>query len=45
MRDLCYLVLLLFGAAGGHAQTNSYLFIWAGDDAKKSNDFPCSVGR
>ncbi|HYW39668.1 MAG TPA: hypothetical protein VE957_16275, partial [Terriglobales bacterium] len=39
MRNLCCFILLLFCAAGGYAQTNSYLFVWAGDDAKKSNDF------
>jgi hypothetical protein len=38
MRDLCCFVLLLFWAAGGSAQT-SYLFVWAGADANKSNDF------
>ncbi len=39
MCNLCYFVLLLFWAASGYAQNNSYLFVWAGDDAKKSNDF------
>lgn len=39
MRDLCCFMLLLFCAAGGYARSNSYLFVWAGDDAKKSNDF------
>jgi hypothetical protein len=40
MRDLCRcLLLLLFCAATACAQTNSYLFVWAGDDAKKSSDF------
>jgi hypothetical protein len=39
MRDLCCLVLLLLWAPSGYAQSNSYLFVWAGDDAKKSNDF------
>src|SRR5436190_2689074 len=39
MRHLCFLVLLLFWAACGYAQSNSYLFVWAGDDAKKSGDF------
>ena len=39
MRHLCFLVLLLFWAACGYAQSNSYLFVWAGDDAKKSSDF------
>ncbi|PYV74311.1 MAG: hypothetical protein DMG96_20585 [Acidobacteria bacterium] len=40
MRTLCCFVLLLFCAVRGYAQSNSYLFVWAGDDAKKSNDFP-----
>jgi hypothetical protein len=39
MRNLCCFVLLLFWAASGYAQNNSYLFVWAGDDAKKGNDF------
>jgi len=39
MRDLCCFILLLLGAASGSAQSNSYLFVWAGDDAKKSSDF------
>src|SRR6202045_1656846 len=39
MRDLRCLVLLLFCAVGGFSQNNSYLFVWAGDDAKKSSDF------
>jgi hypothetical protein len=39
MRDLCCFVVLLFWAAGGSAQNNSYLFVWAGDDAGKSSDF------
>ena len=39
MRCFYSFVLLLFWAAGGCAQSNSYLFVWAGDDAKKSNDF------
>jgi hypothetical protein len=40
MLDLCYFVLLLlFSAASGYAQSNSYLFVWAGDDAKRSSDF------
>ena len=38
MRDLVCCVVLLWAAAG-HAKSSSYLFIWAGDDAKKSNDF------
>lgn len=39
MRNLCCFVLLLFWASTGYAQSHSYLFVWAGDDAKKSNDF------
>jgi 56kDa selenium binding protein (SBP56) len=39
MRDFCCFVLLLFCAVRGYPQSNSYLFVWAGDDAKKSNDF------
>ena len=38
MRNLCWFVLLLFSLPG-YAQSNSYLFVWAGDDAKKSGDF------
>jgi 56kDa selenium binding protein (SBP56) len=39
MRDLGCFVLLLFRAVRGFSQKNSYLFVWAGDDAKKSSDF------
>lgn len=39
MRNLCGFIVLLLCAAGGYALSNSYLFIWAGDDAKKSSDF------
>ncbi len=39
MRNLRCFVLLLFCSAHGFAQANSYLFVWAGDDAKKSSDF------
>jgi len=39
MRTLRWLLLLLFSAATLFAQNHSYLFVWAGDDAKKSNDF------
>jgi len=39
MRNLCCLVLLLLFVAPGFTQTNSYLFVWAGDDAKTSSDF------
>jgi hypothetical protein len=38
MRNFFCLLLLLW-AAGGYAQSNSYLFVWAGDDARKSSDF------
>ena len=39
MRQLSCLLLLLFLISSGHAQNHSYLFVWAGDDAKKSSDF------
>lgn len=39
MRNLCCFVLLMLLATWGFAQSNSYLFVWAGDDAKKGNDF------
>jgi len=40
MRNLFFcFALLLFCVASGHTQTNSYLFVWAGDDAKTSSDF------
>ena len=39
MRDLCAFFVLLLWTASGYAQSNSYLFVWAGDDAKKSSDF------
>jgi hypothetical protein len=39
MRHLCCFVLLLSCAGRGYAQSSSYLFVWAGDDAKKSSDF------
>ncbi|HXM19808.1 MAG TPA: hypothetical protein VN948_00910 [Terriglobales bacterium] len=39
MRNFCCFVLSLFYAICGYAQSNSYLFVWAGDDAKKSSDF------
>jgi len=32
-------MLLLLCAATGFAQPGSYLFVWAGDDAKKASDF------
>jgi hypothetical protein len=37
MRHLFFFLLLLFWAACGYAQSTSYLFVWAGDDAKKSS--------
>jgi hypothetical protein len=39
MPNLRRLLLFLFCAISGYAQSNSYLFVWAGDDAKTSNDF------
>ena len=39
MRVLCCVGLLLFCAVGGYATSPSYLFVWAGDDAKTSSDF------
>jgi len=39
MRNLCCFVLLLFCPVAGYSQSNSYLFVWAGDDAKKDSDF------
>jgi hypothetical protein len=39
MRSLCCVLLLLFSNASGFAQNHSYLFVWAGDDAKASSDF------
>ena len=39
MRKICCLVLVIGWAVCGYAQSNSYLFVWAGDDAKASNDF------
>src|SRR5258707_12668394 len=39
MRKFCCFALLLFSSVLGFAQSNSYLFVWAGDDAKKSTDF------
>jgi hypothetical protein len=39
MRNFCRLILFLLSALSSFAQTPSYLFVWAGDDAKKSNDF------
>lgn len=38
MRSILCL-LFLFVCSTSFAQTNSYLFVWAGDDAKKGNDF------
>jgi hypothetical protein len=39
MRSLYVFVLLLFLSSYGCAQSRSYLFVWAGDDAKKESDF------
>jgi hypothetical protein len=39
MRNLRCFVLLLLLSIAGDAQSHSYLFVWAGDDAKKSSDF------
>jgi len=39
MRNLCSVILLLFCAVAGFSQKSPYLFVWAGDDAKKSGDF------
>src|SRR5271154_2466602 len=39
MRNLYSFLLLLVWTSTGYAQSNSYLFIWAGDDAKKGSDF------
>ena len=40
MRELGLRILvLLFCAASAFSQANSYLFVWAGDDAKTSSDF------
>jgi hypothetical protein len=44
MRNLRRFLLLLFFVLPGlapniFAQTNSYIFVWAGDDAKQSSDF------
>jgi len=33
------ILVLLFCAASAFSQANSYLYIWAGDDAKKDSDF------
>jgi hypothetical protein len=38
MRKL-FCFVLLFWASVGYSQSSSYLFVWAGDDAKTSNDF------
>ena len=39
MRNLCCFVFLILSAISGYAQSDSYLFAWSGDDAKKSSDF------
>jgi hypothetical protein len=38
MRNICWFILFLC-ATVACAQSNSYLFVWSGDDAKQSNDF------
>ena len=39
MRNVCGFILVLCCSFRAYAQNNSYLFVWAGDDAKKSSDF------
>ena len=39
MRAIPLLVLLTLFPLAGHAQGGRYLFVWAGDDAKKEQDF------
>jgi hypothetical protein len=39
MRNFCSCLLLMAWAVTGYAQSNSYLFVWSGDDAKVSSDF------
>lgn len=39
MRNLWSFLLVIFWAAGACAQSDHYLFVWSGDDAKKSSDF------
>ncbi len=39
MRKMVWLVLVVSCASLALAQQGSYLFVWAGDDAKKSSDF------
>jgi hypothetical protein len=39
MRTISSLFLILLCAAVSHAQKGSFVFVWAGDDAKKSSDF------
>jgi hypothetical protein len=39
MRNVCYFLLLIIFAGAANAAQPSYLFVWAGDDAKKGNDF------
>ncbi len=38
MRKLVFVLAIFFNSLG-FAQSNSYLFVWAGDDAKASSDF------
>lgn len=39
MRKLFCFLFVMFGAFYAHAQNHSYLFVWAGDDAKQGSDF------
>jgi 56kDa selenium binding protein (SBP56) len=39
MRIVWSSVFLLLCLSAAYSQSNSYLFVWAGDDAKQSNDF------
>jgi len=39
MRIFCFFLWMLLWCAIGQAQNHSYLFVWAGDDAKNSSDF------
>lgn len=39
MCKVCCSLLLLLCTVPGYSQSKSYLFVWAGDDAKKTSDF------
>src|SRR5262245_33179725 len=39
MRAFHFIVLLLLCTLRGYSQSNSYLFVWSGDDAKQGSDF------